>query len=60
MDNIKEKLLIAVQDGALDATEVVDKLLMYLEDDTVQDIIDNEGWDEACGISLSDNSDDDF
>ena len=55
MENIKEKLLNAVQDGALDAVEVVDKLLMYLDDDTIQDIIDSEGWDEACGIGLSDS-----
>ena len=55
MENIKEKLLNAVQDGALDAVEVIDKLLMYLDDDTIQDIIDSEGWDEACGIGLSDS-----
>lgn len=60
MENIKEKLLNAVQDGALDAVEVVDKLLMYLDDDTIQDIIDNEGWDEACGIGISEESEDDF
>ena len=60
MEDIKEKLLTAVQDGAIDAAEVVEKLLLYIDADSVQDIIDNEGWDEACGIGLSDESEDDF
>lgn len=60
MEDIKEKLLTAVQDGAIDAGAVVETLLLYIDDDTVQDIIDKEGWDEACGIGLSDESEDDF
>ena len=55
MEDTKEKLLTAVQDGALDAAEVVEQLLMYLDADTVQDIIEKEGWDEACGIGMSDS-----
>lgn len=58
MDNIKEKLLTAVQDGSLDGADVVDVLLNYLEEDTVSDIIENEGWEEACGIGMRDNPDD--
>ena len=60
MEDIKEKLLTAVQDGAIDAGAVVETLLLYIDEDTVQDIIDKEGWDEACGIGLSDESEDDF
>jgi hypothetical protein len=60
MENIKEKLLDAVNDGALDAGEVVDKLLCYIDEDTVQDIIENEGWDEACGLGKMAESDDDM
>ena len=43
MDDIKEKLLTAAQDGALDAAEVVEQLLMYIDADTVQDIVEKEG-----------------
>ena len=53
MDDIKEKLLNAVRDGALDAGEVVEQLLNHIDEDTVQDIVEKEGWDEACGIGLS-------
>jgi hypothetical protein len=60
MEDIKEKLLTAVQDGAIDAGAVVETLLLYIDEDTVQDIIYKEGWDEACGIGLSDESEDDF
>ena len=55
MENIKEKLLTAVQDGAIDGAEVVDILLNYLDEDTIQDIIQNEGWEEACGISYGES-----
>lgn len=55
MEDIKEKLLTAVQDGALDAAEVVEQLLMYIDADIVQDIIEKEGWDEVCGIGMSDS-----
>jgi hypothetical protein len=58
MDDIKEKLLTATQDGMLDATEVIEQLLMYIDADTVQDIVEKEGWDEACGIGLSDSDED--
>lgn len=55
MEDIKEKLLTAIQDGALDAAEVVEQLLMYIDADIVQDIIEKEGWDEVCGIGMSDS-----
>lgn len=58
MDDIKEKLLNAVRDGALDAGEVVEQLLNHIDEDTVQDIVEKEGWDEACGIGLSDSDED--
>lgn len=60
MENIKEKLLTAVQDGSLDGADVVDVLLNYLEEDTVSDIIENEGWEEACGFGEMAESDDDM
>ncbi len=60
MDDIKEKLLIAVQDGAIDGADVVEKLLAYIDGDTVQDIVESEGWDEACGIRISESSDDEY
>ena len=56
MEDIKEKLLTATQDGAIDAAEVVEKLLMYIDEDTVQEIIDSEGWDEACGMTQTKNT----
>lgn len=58
MDDIKEKLLNAVRDGALDAGEVVEQLLNHIDEDTVQDIVEKEGWDEACGIGLSESDED--
>ena len=58
MDDIKEKLLNAVRDCALDAGEVVEQLLNHIDEDTVQDIVEKEGWDEACGIGLSDSDED--
>lgn len=60
MEDIKEKLLTAVQDGAIDGADVVEKLLAYIDGDTVQDIVDSEGWDEACGIGMSETSDDEY
>ena len=60
MDDIKEKLLIAVQDGAIDGADVVEKLLAYIDGDTIQDIVESEGWDEACGIGISETSDDEY
>ena len=45
MDDIKEKLMNAVNDGLLDSNEVVEKLLEYIDEDDVARIIDNEGWD---------------
>lgn len=58
MDDIKEKLLNAVRDGALDAGEVVEQLLNHIDEDTVQDIVEKEGWDEELGIGLSDSDED--
>lgn len=60
MEDIKEKLLIAVQDGAIDGADVVEKLLAYIDGDTVQDIVESEGWDEACGIGMNESSDDEY
>ena len=60
MEDIKEKLLIAVQDGAIDGADVVEKLLACIDGDTVQDIVESEGWDEACGIGISESSDDEY
>lgn len=60
MEDIKEKLLIAVQDGAIDGADVVEKLLAYIDGDTVQDIVESEGWDDACGIGISESSDDEY
>ena len=45
MDDIKEKLMNAVNDGLLDSNEVVEKLLEYIDEDDIARIIDNEGWD---------------
>jgi hypothetical protein len=45
MDNYKEKLLEAVQDGLLDGSEVVEKLLEYLDEDQVMELVEGEGWD---------------
>lgn len=58
MDDIKEKLLNAVRDGALDAGEVVEQLLNHIDEDTVQDIVEKEGWDEELGIGLSESDED--
>lgn len=45
MNDYKEKLLEAVQDGVIDAAEVVEKLLSYVDEDSIAELIDNEGWD---------------
>jgi hypothetical protein len=45
MNDIKEKLINAVADGILDSNEVVEKLLEYIDNDTVQDIIEDNDWD---------------
>lgn len=59
MDDIKEKLINAVNDGALDAESVVEVLLNYIDEDTVQDIVDKEDWRSSLG-ELEDNSDDEY
>ena len=45
MNDYKEKLLEAVQDGVIDAAEVVKKLLSYVDEDSIAELVDNEGWD---------------
>lgn len=45
MNDYKEKLLEAVQDGVIDAAEVVEKLLSYVDEDSIAELVDSEGWD---------------
>lgn len=45
MNDYKEKLLEAVQDGVIDAAEVVEKLLYYVDEDSIAELVDSEGWD---------------
>lgn len=59
MGDIKEKLINAVNDGVLDAESVVEALLNYIDEDTVQDIVDKEDWRSSLG-ELDDNSDDEY
>ena len=59
MGDIKEKLINAVNDGALDAESVVEVLLNYIDEDTVQDIVDKEDWRSSPG-ELDDNSEDEY
>ena len=56
MGDIKERLINAVNDGVLDAESVVEALLNYIDEDTVQDIVDKEDWRSSLG-ELEDNSD---
>lgn len=60
MGDIKEKLINAVADGALDAAEVVEALLNVLDEDTVQDIIDHENWRDELGELEDTNTDDEY
>ena len=59
MGDIKEKLINAVNDGALDAENVVEVLLNDIDEDTVQDIVDKEDWRSSLG-ELEDNSDEEY
>ena len=59
MGDIKERLINAVYDGVLDAESVVEALLNYIDEDTVQDIVDKEDWRSSLG-ELEDNSDDEY
>lgn len=59
MGDIKERLINAVNDGILDAESVVEALLNYIDEDTVQDIVDKEDWRSSLG-ELEDNSDDEY
>lgn len=59
MGDIKEKLINAVNDGVLDAESVVEALLNYIDEDSVQDIVDKEDWRSSLG-ELEDNSDDEY
>ena len=60
MDDIKEKLINAVNDGALDAESVVEVLLNYIDEDTVQDIVDKEDWRSSLGELEDTNPDDEY
>lgn len=59
MGDIKERLINAVNDGVLDAESVVEALLNYIDEDSVQDIVDKEDWRSSLG-ELEDNSDDEY
>lgn len=59
MGDIKERLINAVNDGVLDAESVVEALLNYIDEDTVQDIVDKEDWRSSLG-ELEENSDDEY
>ena len=59
MGDIKERLINAVNDGVLDAESVVEALLNYIDEDTVQDIVDKADWRSSLG-ELEDNSDDEY
>lgn len=59
MGDIKERLINAVNDGVLDAESVVEALLNYIDEDTVQDIVDKEDWRSSLG-ELEDNSDEEY
>lgn len=50
MDNIKDKLLQAINDGLIDSIDVVDKLLLYIDDNDLQNILEDNNWDELCGM----------
>lgn len=41
----KEKLLEAVQDGLLDAVEVMEKILSYIDEDDIEELVEKEEWD---------------
>lgn len=41
----KEKLLEAVQDGLLDSVEVLEKILSYIDEDDVEELVEKEDWD---------------
>jgi hypothetical protein len=43
----------------LDAESVVEALLNYIDEDTVQDIVDKEDWRSSLG-ELEDNSEDEY
>ena len=60
MGDIKEKLINAVNDGVLDAESVVEALLNYIDEDTVQDIVDKEDWRSSLGELDDTNSDDEY
>lgn len=60
MGDIKEKLINAVNDGVLDAESVVEALLNYIDEDTVQDIVDKEDWRSSLGELEDTNSDDEY
>lgn len=41
----KEKLLEAVQDGLLDVVEVMEKILSYIDEDDIEELVEKEDWD---------------
>lgn len=60
MNDYKDKLLEAVQDGSLDAYEVLEAILNYGDgEDLAQGVIEDNQWEEACGIRVLDDYTDD-
>ena len=59
MEEYKEKLQNAVADGILDANDVISKLLEYLTNDDVAELIENEDWGEMIGIRKYEESEED-
>lgn len=59
MEEYKEKLQNAVSDGILDATDVISRLMEYLTDDEVAEIIENADWGEMIGIRKYEESEED-
>lgn len=59
MEEYKEKLQNAVSDGILDATDVISRLMEYLTDDEVAEIIENADWGEMIGIRKYGESEED-
>lgn len=59
MEEYKEKLQNAVADGILDANDVIGKLLEYLTNDDVAELIENEDWGEMIGIRKYEESEED-
>lgn len=60
MENIKDKFLNAVQDGLLDSNEVIEKLLDYIDEDTLYNLIEDSDWSDLIGLSTDEDNEDEF